>query len=367
MGNTNSNNNGSPSTTRWTGSGQESTSKQIQISTDRPDGFYFTGECVNGTVEIPISFLQQHLHSKNNRKLVEFLRQQALGNDIMIDLVGDATYSAEVDAAADSDGHSTHTVNVCRQRCFVTINQDFDESTIQNDNQQTETSFDQSSISTSDTQDSSSSSSTLPTFIKGIFQLHIPDGLPPSLINNRPPSVIYMLELNISSSRYRYQIPIFLSFKGCMPHPTTDIEVNGRTNNQHDVCLQAYLSKTFYRPGEQIPIRISYTNPQQRPIRSIAITLIQFYHIHKDEYRLQLDGKEWVFDTVTGSLQQEWVGQTLLQLPGRPLQASFSNYSVGTTREIGCELDYRIFVELNEKKGDDIHLTLPSIQVTYQT
>ncbi|CAF0926808.1 unnamed protein product [Adineta steineri] len=360
MGNTNSGSNAPPSPSRWPTGGQDSTSKQIHIRTDQADGFYFTGEQLTGTVEIPLFYFQQYLNNKNNRKPTELILQQIISNDIIIELVGDATYSAEVDAAADSDGHSKHQVNVCRQRCFVILNQDNDKQSIQNNNQ-AETSFDQTTTQTLDTQ-----TIPLPTTIKGIFQLQIPDALPPSLYNNRPPSVIYTLELNLSSSRYRFQIPIILSSKGCIPHPTIDIELNNNATNQHNINLQASLIKTFYRPGEQIPVRLSYTNPQQRLIRSITVTLIQFYRIHNDQYRLQLDGKEWTFDISTMLPQREWLGETLLQLPYQPLQASFSNQSVGTTQRIECELDYRIFIELNEKKGDDIHLVLPSINVTYQ-
>jgi hypothetical protein len=363
MGNTNS---GYSSSSRWPTSGQDPTSKQIHIITDKPDGFYFTGELLTGTVEIPLSYLHQYLQNKSNRKPAELVHQQSLRKDIIIELVGDATYSAEVDVAADSDGHATHKVNVCRQHCSITINQDNERQSFQNINQ-VETSFDHTTTTTptraSDTQALALSQ---PKTIKGTFQLHIPDGLPPSLLNNRPPSVIYTLELNLSSSRYRYQIPIILSSKGCLPHPTTNMELNYSTINQHDIRLQAYLSKRFYRPGEQIPVRLDYLNPQQRPIRSIKITLIQFYRIHNDQHNLQLDGKEWTFDLSTMLQQREWSGETLLQLPYQPLQASFSNHYVGTMQQIACELDYRILIELNEKKGDNIHLTLPSINVTYQ-
>ncbi|CAF3440819.1 unnamed protein product [Rotaria sp. Silwood1] len=339
MGNLTSNTNTSTFLSRWPTSGQDSTSKQIQISTDKSDGIYFTGEYLSGIVEIPISHIQQHIRSKNNRKLIEFLRRKPLGDDIIIELVGNATYSAEVDSAADSDGHATHKVNICRQHCFVTINQDIEKLFIQNDNQ-AETSFDQTTNTISSPSDTQDTSSILPTTIKGTFKLHIPHGLPPSLNNNRAPSVIYTLELNLSSSSYRYQIPIIINSKGCLP---------------------------FYRPGEQIPVRINYTNPQQRSIRSITVTLIQFYRIHHDEYRSELDGKEWTFDTSIMLPQQEWSGEARLQLPCAPLQASFSNQTVGTTQRIEYELDYRIFIELYEKKGDSIHLTLPSLNVTYQT
>jgi hypothetical protein len=365
MGNTNSSNNILSFTSRGSATRHDSTSKEIHITTDKSDGFYFTGECLTGTVEIPISYLQQHFNNKTKRNSTEYFCQQSLYNVILIELVGEATYSAEVDAAADSDGHATHQVNVCRQACFVTINQDNERQSIETNNQ-TERSSDQTNNTTFRVSNIQTLASTLPSTIKGIFQLQIPDDLPPSLINNRPPSVVYNLELNLSSSRYRYQIPIILSSKGYIPHLTTDIEVNNSAINQHDIRLQACLLKRFYRPGEQIPVRVNYTNPQQRSIRSITVTLIQFYRIHNDQYRLQLDGKEWTFDVSIMSSQREWFGETLLQLPYQPLQASFSNHSVGTTQRIECELDYRIYIELNEKKGDDIHLTLPSINVTYQ-
>lgn len=361
MGNSNSGNNNPSLSSRWPTGGQ-----QIHIYTDKPDGFYFTGEQLTGHVEIPISFLQQYLNNKNTRNSTELILQ-SLRNVILVELVGDATYSAEVDVAADSDGHATHQVNICRQGCFVTINQDAVRRSIQNDdNNQLETSFNQAINSTSRTSDTQSLVSSLPSTIKGIFQFQIPDDLPPTLINNRPPTVTYTLDLNLSSSRCRYQIPIILSSKGYIPHITTDTEINNSIMNQHDICLQAYLSKRFFRPGEQIPIRVNYLNPQQRSIRSITITLLQFYRIHNDQYRLQLDGKEWIFDISSMSSPHEWSGETLLQLPYQPLQASFSNHSIGTTQRIECELDYRIFIELSEKKGDDIHLTLPSIHVTYQ-
>ena len=365
MGNTSIGNNARTSASRYPTSGRDSTSKQIQISVDRSDGFYFTGEILCGRVEIPVSHLHQHFHSKNNRKALEFLRQQLLRNDIAIELVGDATYSAEVDAAADSDGHATHQVNICRQRCFVTINQDTEELSAQNDNQ-VEMSFNQKPTTFYSSPKTPNIEAALPAAVKGTFQLQIPDGLPPSLLNNRTPTVIYTLELSLPSSSYRYQIPIIINSKGCLPHPTDDIELNGSTMGQHNICLQAYLPRRFYRPSEQIPIRVKYLNPQQRSVRSITITLIQLYRVHNDQYRLELDGKEWIFDASTMLPQREWSGETLLQLPGQPLEASFPNEVVGTTHQIECELDYRIFIELNERKGDDIHLTLPSINVTYQ-
>ncbi|UJR30631.1 hypothetical protein I4U23_018155 [Adineta vaga] len=366
MGNTNSSNNAPPSPSRWPNGGQDSTSKQIHIRTDQADGFYFTGELLTGSVEIPLVNFQHYLNNKNHRKAPDVLIQQLLSNDIIIELVGDAIYSAEVDAAADSDGHSQHQVNVCRQRCFVTLSQDNERQSLSNTNQN-ETSFDKTTTTTTTTERTSDNQVlALPTTIKGIFQLQIPDGLPPSLFNNRPPSVSYTLELNLSSSRYRYQIPLILSSKGPISHPATNIELSNNALNQHNIHLQASVAKRFYRPGEQISVRLNYSNPNQRLIRSITVTLLQFYRIHNDQYRLQLDGKEWTFDVSTMSPQREWLGETLLQLPYQPIQASFSNQSVGTTQRIECELDYRILIELNEKKGDDIHLLLPSIIVTYQ-
>jgi hypothetical protein len=360
MGNTNTTNNLSA---RWQTTAQDSSSKQIHITTDKSDGFYFTGERLTGTVEIPIVYLQQSINNKNNRKVTEFIREQSVRNNIVIELVGDATYSAEVDAAADSDGHATHQVNVCRQACYVIVNHDNERQSMQTNNS-IEKSFDQTTSRASDTR--ALASSSLPTTIKGTFQLQIPDSLPPTLNNNRPPSVIYTLELNLSSSRYRYQIPIILSSKGYIPHITTDTELRNIVISPHDIQLQAYLPKRFYRPGEQISVRVNYTNPQQRSIRSIAVTLMQFYRIHNDQYHSQLDGKGWTFDVSNILSQREWFGEALLQLPYQPLPASYSNHTVGTIQHIACELDYRILIELNEKKGDDIHLTLSSINVTYQ-
>lgn len=367
MGNTTTSN-FSPSSSRWPTGAQDSSTKQIQIMTDKPDGFYFTGEYLTGTFEIPISYVQQYFNNKNNRNLTEVLRQQSIQNILHVEFVGDATYSAEVDVAADSNGHATHQVNVCRHACYVTISTDHERQSIPTLNSSETSSVDQSTTRISDTQilSSSSSSPFPPSSIKGTFQLQIPENLPPSLNNNRTPSVLYTLELNLSSSRCRYQIPIILSSKGDYPHSSTDIQLTNRAINQHDIQLSGLVSKRFYSPGEQISIRVNYLNPQQRSIRSIRITLLQFYRIHNDEYCLQLDGKEWTFDMTSMSTQHEWFGDAHLQLPYAPLQASFSNQFVGTTQQIECEVDYRIMIELSEKKGDDFQLTLPSITVTYQ-
>ena len=355
MGNTHTNHHSSPSPSPSRGptSANDATSKEIRITTDKPDGFYFTGERLTGSVEIPISYLQQS-NSKSTRKFAELLRQHSLENNLLIELVGEATYSAEVDVAADSDGHATHQVNLCRQACLVTINYDDDQDSSHLDR----------SSETTDIQVVSYSS--LPSMIQGTFQLQIPDNLPATLNNTRLPTVLYTLELNLSSSRYRYQIPITLSSKGYVPHLTTDIELTARACNAHEIQLQSYVARRFYRPGEQIPVRITYLNSHQRSIRSITLTLLQFYRVHNDQYCAQLDGKEWTFDvTSNSSSPREWLGEAFLQLPYQPLQASFSNQSIGTTQQIACELDYRILIELNEKKGEDIQLTLPSIHVTY--
>jgi hypothetical protein len=352
MGNTTNSNSAPPSpssSSRWTINRQNSTTKQIHISTDHADGFYFTGDRLTGTVKIPTSFVHRHLHNINNQTPAELLHKRSLRSAIIIELVGDATYSSEVDVAADSDGHATHKVNLCRHRCIVTLNQNKPES-------EPSTSSDPNALGII----------RPPPELNGIFQLDIPDHLPPSLTNARTPSVVYTLELSLSSSRYRYQIPIILSSRGCIPYPMTDIEINDSAINKYDIRLCAYLSGSFYRPGEQIPVRINYSNPQQRFVRSITIRLVQFYRIHNDQNRLQLDGKEWTFDILTMLPQREWTGEARLQLPNQPLPASYSTNTVGTTQAIECELDYRIIIELSEKKGDEIQLTLPSIQLTYQ-
>ncbi len=346
MGNT-TNNTSAPAspTSRWTMSRQNSsTMKKVHISTDHVDGFYFTGDRLTGTVKIPTSLVHHHMHNINNQTPSELLHKRSLRSAIIIELVGDATYSSEVDAAADSDGHATHNVNLCRHRCIVTLNRSEPEPS---------------------TSSEANAQSVLhsPPELNGTFQLNIPDYLPPSLTNTRPPSVVYTLELSLSSSRYRYQIPITLSSRGCIPYPMNDIEISDSAINKYDLRLYAYLSGSFYRPGEQIPVRINYSNPQQRYVRSITIRLIQFYRIHNDEYRLQIDGKEWAFDFLP---QREWTGEAQLQLPNQPLPASYATNSVGTTQTIECELDYRIIIELHEKKGDEIQLTLSSIQITYQ-
>lgn len=351
MGNTTASNSAPPSPSRWNMSRQNSTTKQIHISTNHTDGFYFTGERLTGTVKIPTSVAHRHM---NNQTPAETLHKRSLRSAIIIELVGDATYSAEVDVAADSDGHSTHKVNLCRLRCIVTLNHNKPEPEPP------------SPSPSSSTLDTNSLTIAPPAEITGTFQLQIPEYLPPSLANGRTPTVVYTLELSLSSSRSRYQIPITISSRGGIPHPMTDIEISGSAVNRNDVRLRAYLSRSFYRPGEQIPIGINYSNPQQRFIRSITIRLFQFYRIHNDQNRLQLDGKEWTFESLTITPQREWKGEALLQLPNQPLQASYSINSVGTTQTIECELDYRIIIELNEKKGDEIYLTLSSIQITYQ-
>ena len=349
MGNTNNTNSAPTSpTSRWTLHRQISTNKEIHISTNHPDGFYFTGERLTGTVTIPTSFVHHHLHNINQQTPAELLHKRSLRSAIVIELVGDAIYSAEVDAAADSDGHSTHKVNLARHRCIVTLQQQ----------QQQE----ENSKSESD----SSDVIPPPLELNGTFQLNIPEYLPPSLPNRRTPSVIYTLELSLSSSRYRYQIPIMLSSRGCIPYPLTDIEIRDSAMNKSDLRLHAYLPGSFYRPGEQIPVRINYSNPQLRLIRSITVRLFQFYRIHNDQNRLELDGKEWAFDILTMLPQREWTGEVYLQLPAQPLPASYASNSVGTIQMIEFELDYRVLVELIEKKGEEIRLNLSSIQVTYQ-
>ncbi|UJR15963.1 hypothetical protein I4U23_002883 [Adineta vaga] len=342
----------SPKSSEWTIHRQNSATKEIHISTNHADGFHFTGEVLTGTVKIPRSFLHRHLNSIKNRTPSELVHKRSLRSAIMIELVGDATYSAEVDTAADSDGHVAHNVNLCRERCIVTVNQNrIAPETI---------------VHSSSSPDSISTAISPSPIIHGTFQIHIPEDLPPSLINERSPSVVYTLELSISSSRSRYQIPIILSSRGYIPHPMIDIELNDSAVNRNDIRLRAYIAKRFYRPGEQIPVRINYYNPHQRFIRSIAARLLQIYRIHNDHNRLQIDGKEWIFDASTMSPQREWTGEVSLQLIDQQLQASYPTHYVGTTQTIQCELQYSILIELIEKKGDDIHLTLSPIQVTYE-
>lgn len=333
MGNTNTSNSAPTSpTSRWTLSRQNSTNKEIHINTNHTDGFYFTGERLTGTVTIPISLVHHHI---GHQTPTELLHKRSLRSAIVIELVGDAIYSSEVDVAADSDGHSTHRVNLARHRCMVTL-------------------------------EHNQSESDPPTELNGTFQLTIPEYLPPSLLNSRTPSVVYTLELSLSSSRYRYQIPITLSSRGCIPYPINDIEIHDSAMSKSDLCLHAYLDGKFYRPGEQIPVRINYSNPQYRLIRSITVRLIQFYRIHNDQNHFELDGKEWIFDLLNMAPQVEWTGEAYLQLPDRPLPASYATNAVGTTQMIEFELNYRISIELSEKKGDEIRLNLSSIQVTYQ-
>lgn len=353
MGNTTNSYSAPASPSRWPLSRQNSTTKQIHITTDNSDGFYFTGERLTGTVRIPTSLVHHHMHNINNQTPAELVHKRSLRSAIIIELVGDATYSAEVDSAADSDGHSTHKVNLCRHRCIVTMNHNKSPPSL--------------SSSSSPSADTNSLEVILPPpELNGTFQLNIPENLPPSLTNSRAPTVVYTLELSLSSSRYRYQIPITLSPRGLIPHPMLDTEINTSVINKNDLQLYGHLSRSFYRPGESILVRINYSNPQQRFIRSIAVRLMQIYRIHNDHNHSQLDGKEWLFDALTMSPQREWTGEANLQLPSYPLQASYTLNTVGTTQTIQCEVDYRIIVELSMKKGDELCLTLPSIHVTYQ-
>ena len=353
MGNRKSSNSAPPSPSQKITKLPSSVTKQIHISTNHPDGFHFTGENLNGTIKIPLSFLHCHFNDTSNQVTrAELLHKQLMNNPIIIELVGDATYSAEVDAAADSDGHVTHNVNLCRQCSIVIIDQY---------NAEWETiTIPSSSLGTR------SLSVVSPATVNGTFQLRIPDDLPPSLSNNRAPSVVYTLELSLSSNRSRYQIPITLSPRGCIPNPMVNTDFSNSTMNKNAIQLYARLSRNFYRPGEQISVTISYSNPQQRFIRSIIVRLIQFYRIHNDENRSILDGKEWIFDISTMLPQRQWIGDVCLQLPEQPLQASYSLRCVGTTQTIECELDYRILIHLSEKRGDDIYMTLSPIQVTYE-
>ncbi|CAF1332934.1 unnamed protein product [Adineta ricciae] len=331
---------------------QDSATKEIHISTNHVDGFHYTGELLSGTVRIPRSFLHRHLTSIKHRTPAEALHKRSLRSAIMIELVGDATYSAEIDTAADSDGHVVHKVNLCRERCIVTINQNRLAS--------------ETLVHSSSSPDSISTSINAPAIIHGTFQIQIPDDLPPSLANEHSPSVVYSLELSISSSRSRYQIPLVLSSKGSIPHPMTGIELHNSIVNRNNIHLRASVAKIFYRPGEQIPVRINYSNPQKRSVRSITVRLVQIYHIHNDQNHLQIDGKEWTFDTLTTLPQREWIGEASLQLFDRQLQASYPSHYVGTTQTIECALHYAIVIELTERKGDDVQLTLSPIQITYQ-
>ncbi|CAF0788257.1 unnamed protein product [Adineta steineri] len=332
---------------------QNSTVKEVHITTDHVDGFYFSGERLTGTVKIPRSFLHRHSSSIKIRKPAESLHKRSLRSAIMMELVGDANYSTDLDPAADSDGHVTHKVNICRERCLVTISH-------------VKTELDATVHASPSSESISLPIIPPPPIINGTFQLNIPDGLPPSLTNNRLPSVVYTLELSLSSSRCRYQIPITICPRSSIPHPMTSIELSDHAINRNDIHLRASILGNFYRPGEEIPVRITYSNPQQRLIRSITVRLIQFYRIHNDENRLQIDGKEWIFDAVTTLSQYEWTGEAHLHLFDQHLQTSYATHYVGTTQTIECEVQYRIIIELNEKKGDDIHLTLAPIEVTYQ-
>ena len=112
------------------------------------------------------------------------------------------------------------------------INDDIEDLSVRN-NSQMETVFDRSINTTSSVSRTPDSDLTLSSTIKARFQLHIPEDLPPSLTHNRTPSVIYTLELDLASSSYRYQIPITLNSRGCIPHPMTDIEVKSElTSNE---------------------------------------------------------------------------------------------------------------------------------------
>lgn len=356
MGNTTHSSSAPPSPTSTSINRENSVSKQVHISTNHADGFYFTGDRLTGTVRMPRSLLPNYLQNMSDTTS-EVSSKRSLRNPIVIELVGEATYSADRDSAADSDGHVTHKVNLCRQCAIVTINQPRTELQMTCNNPP-------SSSKSSSTRRTKSTS--LPSMVNGSFHFHIPEGLPPSLANNGTPSVVYTLELSLPSSRRRYQIPLILSSKGYMPSPTTDIKLTDSAANKNNISLKAHISKSFYQPGEQIPIQINYSNPQQRFIRSITVQLVEFYCVHHDQNYTVLDGKEWIFDNLSALPSTQWSAEVHLQLPHQPLPASYSMTAVGTTQTIHCDLHYRILIDLNEKKGDDINLTLAPIHVTYQ-
>lgn len=315
-----------------------STSKQVHITTNHVDGFYLTGDKVNGSVKIPSSFIHNNWPTNSTRRSSELVHKRSLRNPLTVELVGDAIYSAEIDIAADSDGHVKHRVNICRQRSMVSMHSDKTE-----DDNQTQLSL-----------------------MSGTFQISIPEGLPPSITGSGTPSIVYHLELSLSSARSRYQIPITISPRGLSVDPLLDLPIKQSMMNQHHLCLRGSLIKRFYRPAEQIPVQIEIENPQQRSIRSIRVRLLQCYRVHHDLRHTAIDGKEWTFENGTMLSQREWSGEAFLQLPEHGLAASFPTNLVGTTRTIECELEYRILIELHEKKGDNIDLTLSSFYVTHE-
>ncbi|CAF0783751.1 unnamed protein product [Didymodactylos carnosus] len=329
----------------------------VRISTNHPDGFYFTGDTIVGTVEIPSTLI-----NSSNRTIPSANKMNK--TRLLIELVGNAVYSAEVDTGADSDGHALHDVNVCRRQFTVTL---------ESNQQEEETSLDTivSSISITDS-GTDDKNDSMQQSLTGKFTVSIPDYLPPSLNDKNYPHIAYYLELMLlgnSGSSWRgtdlrYQIPLYISSRGS--HIPSMIDRNDlfRNNiNRHDIQMTVNLTHTYFHPGDAIALNITYINPQRRYIRSINLQLMQYFLVANDIGGKCLEEKEWTFDTDTNTT---WSGNEQLQLPTKHLPASYSKTTVGTTTLIQCELGYHIVVVLKEKGllTEDLRVIVP-VEVTY--
>ncbi|CAF0910277.1 unnamed protein product [Didymodactylos carnosus] len=360
MGNTNSNKILSSSINDITSNLQSTVINDcVRISTDHPDGFYFSGSSIIGTVEIPNTLM-----NTNNRAIscVNKLNRTKL----LIELVGNAVYSAEVDTGADSDGHALHDVNVCRRQYMVVL-----ESNQQEEETNLDTTIENCTSIINNGNDNNHDS--VQQMITGKFTVDIPDYLPPSLNQQNYPHIVYYLELillgnsgsNWRGTDLRYQIPLIISSLG--PRIPSVIDRNDlfRSNvNRHDIQVSVNLTYSYFHPGDSIPIRVAYKNPQRRHIRSINLQLMQYFLVANDIGEKCLEGKEWIFDTDANT---SWSGNEQLHLPDNYTPASYLKTTVGTTTLIQCEVGYHIVVVLKEKGllSEDIRVIVP-IEVTYQ-
>ncbi|CAF1145421.1 unnamed protein product [Adineta steineri] len=294
----------------------------IIINLDRNNSFYYTGEYVNGNVQLNI------------------MDGELAASEICIKLIGEIGYTT---SRTGSDGRG-HTNTQTQYHHIPFYSSEF--TIAQSANEQQQLVYDQGKYSWP-------------------FQIFLTEDLPPTINDHRSyPRVRYYLQVIIDKISYRSntrETPYLNIYPrvNLLQNPQCLISTTFDNKNKKDVILKGTLNKSGLIPGESITGTLEIENPRKVLIQCIYVTLFQNYEIELNSRRLK------IFETTLPeivNLKNEEIRETFsITIPSNILPPSYK-FNGGLQTIVNVHIHYLITFEvIVEGIFCDFHVDIPII------
>ncbi|CAF1089519.1 unnamed protein product [Adineta steineri] len=294
----------------------------IIINLDRNNSFYYTGEYVNGNVQLNI------------------MDGELAASEICIKLIGEIGYTT---SRTGSDGRG-HTNTQTQYHHIPFYSSEF--TIAQSANEQQQLVYDQGKYSWP-------------------FQIFLTEDLPPTINDHRSyPRVRYYLQVIIDKISYRSntrETPYLNIYPrvNLLQNPQCLISTTFDNKNKKDVILKGTLNKSGLIPGESITGTLEIENLRKVLIKCIYVTLFQNYEIGSDSRRLK------IFETTLpeiANVKNEQIREPFsITFPPHILPPSYK-FNGGVQAIVNVHIHYLIkFEVIVEGIFCDFHVDIPII------